>query len=64
VTGVGRVVVITGANRGLGLELARRCADRGDTVVLGSRDPAAGRAAAQLLRGAGHPGRSCLSRST
>lgn len=56
VTEVGRVVVITGANRGLGLELARRCADRGDTVVLGSRDPAAGRAAAERLRDTGPPG--------
>ncbi len=42
----GRVVVVTGANRGLGREVARQCAARGDTVVLGSRDPAAGRRAA------------------
>ena len=34
----GRVVVVTGANRGLGREVARQCAARGDTVVLGSRD--------------------------
>jgi NAD(P)-dependent dehydrogenase (short-subunit alcohol dehydrogenase family) len=34
-------VVITGANRGLGLELARELAARGDTVVAGCRDPAA-----------------------
>src|ERR1700727_2237765 len=33
-----RVVVVTGANRGIGLELTRRLAGRGDTVVLGSRD--------------------------
>jgi NAD(P)-dependent dehydrogenase (short-subunit alcohol dehydrogenase family) len=43
----GRVVVVTGANRGLGREVARQCAARGDTVVLGSRDLAAGRAAAR-----------------
>lgn len=34
-------VVITGANRGLGLELARVFADRGDTVIAGCRDPQA-----------------------
>ena len=45
----GRVVVVTGANRGLGLEVARQCAARGDTVVLGSRDLAAGRRAAADL---------------
>ena len=42
----GRVVVVTGANRGIGREVARQCAVRGDTVVLGSRDLAAGRTAA------------------
>jgi NAD(P)-dependent dehydrogenase (short-subunit alcohol dehydrogenase family) len=45
----GRVVVVTGANRGLGLEVARQCAARGDTVVLGSRDLAAGRQAAREI---------------
>jgi NAD(P)-dependent dehydrogenase (short-subunit alcohol dehydrogenase family) len=44
--GDGRVVVVTGANRGLGLEVVRQCAARGDTVVLGSRDVHAGRRAA------------------
>jgi NAD(P)-dependent dehydrogenase (short-subunit alcohol dehydrogenase family) len=34
----GRVVIVTGANRGIGLELTRQLAARGDTVVLGSRD--------------------------
>jgi NAD(P)-dependent dehydrogenase (short-subunit alcohol dehydrogenase family) len=43
------VVVVTGANRGLGLEVARRCAVRGDAVVLGSRDPTAGRPAADEI---------------
>jgi NAD(P)-dependent dehydrogenase (short-subunit alcohol dehydrogenase family) len=32
-------VVITGANRGLGLELARSYADRGDVVIAGCRSP-------------------------
>lgn len=46
----GRVVVITGGNRGLGLELARRCAARGDTVVLGSRSATVGEQAAEELQ--------------
>lgn len=32
-------VVITGANRGIGLELARQFLARGDSVVAGARDP-------------------------
>jgi NAD(P)-dependent dehydrogenase (short-subunit alcohol dehydrogenase family) len=44
-----RIVVITGANRGIGFELARQLAASGDTVVLGSRDPAKGEAAAAQL---------------
>ena len=38
--------MVTGANRGLGLEVVRHCAARGDTVVLGSRDADGGRRAA------------------
>ena len=38
----GRVIVVTGANRGIGLELTRQLAARGDTVVLGSRDAGRG----------------------
>jgi len=34
-----RRVVITGANRGLGLELARQCLQRGDIVWAGCRSP-------------------------
>jgi NAD(P)-dependent dehydrogenase (short-subunit alcohol dehydrogenase family) len=39
----GRVVVVTGGNRGLGREVACQCAARGDRVVLGSRDLMVGR---------------------
>ena len=49
-----RVAVVTGANRGIGLGIARRLARRGDIqVVLTSRDEAKGSAAANQLRGEG-----------
>jgi NAD(P)-dependent dehydrogenase (short-subunit alcohol dehydrogenase family) len=44
-----RVVVITGANRGIGLELTRQLAAAEDTVVLGSRESAKGEQAAAVL---------------
>ncbi|MFJ4681803.1 SDR family oxidoreductase [Streptomyces sp. NPDC088789] len=43
------VAVVTGANRGIGHEVARQLADRGHRVVLGSRDLAKGRAAAARI---------------
>jgi NAD(P)-dependent dehydrogenase (short-subunit alcohol dehydrogenase family) len=42
-----RVAVVTGANRGIGLAVVGALAAAGDTVVLGSRDVAAGERAAQ-----------------
>lgn len=36
-----QTIVLTGANRGLGLELARAFAGRGDTVIAGCRNPSA-----------------------
>ncbi len=44
-------VLITGGNKGLGLEAARRLGDLGWKVFLGSRDEGRGRAAADQLRG-------------
>ncbi len=44
-----RVALVTGANRGLGFEIARQLADFGITVVIGARDAAQGEAAAQSL---------------
>ncbi|MFI1394828.1 SDR family NAD(P)-dependent oxidoreductase [Streptomyces sp. NPDC020681] len=41
--------LITGANKGLGLETARRLADAGHTVFLGARDDRRGREAARLV---------------
>jgi NAD(P)-dependent dehydrogenase (short-subunit alcohol dehydrogenase family) len=46
-------VVVTGANRGIGLEVARQLAARGDTVILGARDLGAGQRAAAPLVAAG-----------
>ncbi|MBX9678208.1 MAG: SDR family oxidoreductase [Gemmataceae bacterium] len=43
------IVLITGGNRGLGKETARQMATRGATVILGSRDLAAGEAAAREI---------------
>src|SRR5437764_11753271 len=49
----GRVAFVTGANRGLGLETARELGQQGVIVVIGSRDPKKGEAAAGKLRDAG-----------
>ncbi|MGI9031372.1 MAG: SDR family oxidoreductase [Ilumatobacteraceae bacterium] len=46
---VDRVVVVTGANRGIGFELCRQLVAAADTVVLGSRDLEAGERAAAAL---------------
>ncbi len=44
-----KVAVVTGGNRGLGLETCRQLAERGYRVVLGSRDLSKGTAAAAPL---------------
>jgi NAD(P)-dependent dehydrogenase (short-subunit alcohol dehydrogenase family) len=48
-----RVAVVSGANRGIGLAVARQLGERGMTVVLGARDSAGGRAVAAELAGRG-----------
>jgi NAD(P)-dependent dehydrogenase (short-subunit alcohol dehydrogenase family) len=48
-----RIALVTGANRGLGREIARRLAAQGMGVALTSRDPAKGQLAAADLHGEG-----------
>jgi NAD(P)-dependent dehydrogenase (short-subunit alcohol dehydrogenase family) len=48
-----KVALITGANKGLGLEMARQLGKAGVTVVLAARDLQKGEAAAQALRSEG-----------
>jgi NAD(P)-dependent dehydrogenase (short-subunit alcohol dehydrogenase family) len=50
-TDAGRVALVTGANRGIGLEVCRQLAQRGYSVVLGARDAAKGKRAARQLGG-------------
>jgi len=45
-----KVALITGANKGIGLEIARQLGRQGITVVLGSRDPQKGHDAADALK--------------
>jgi carbonyl reductase 1 len=53
--GAQKVAVVTGGNRGIGLEIGKQLAERGVRVVLGSRDEEAGRAAAAKLVARGLP---------
>jgi NAD(P)-dependent dehydrogenase (short-subunit alcohol dehydrogenase family) len=44
-----KIVLITGANKGIGLAAARALAESGHTVLLGARDPGRGATAAEQL---------------
>ena len=45
-----RIALVTGANKGIGFEIARRLGQAGLTVLLAARDATRGEAAAELLR--------------
>lgn len=47
------IALVTGANRGIGLEVAKQLAQKGATVLLGSRDLEKGKTAAQYLASEG-----------
>jgi NAD(P)-dependent dehydrogenase (short-subunit alcohol dehydrogenase family) len=44
-----RVALVTGANRGIGLEIARQLAGLGNHVILGARDVGSGKKAAKTI---------------
>ena len=48
-----KIALVTGGNRGIGLEVCRQLAQQGARVVLGSRDPAKGIEAASQLSSTG-----------
>src|SRR3989442_10452903 len=52
-SGEAKIALVTGANRGLGLELLRHLAGRGMIVIFGARDRTRGQRAAQSLLDAG-----------
>jgi NAD(P)-dependent dehydrogenase (short-subunit alcohol dehydrogenase family) len=49
----GKVALITGANKGIGLETAHQLGKLGVTILVGTRDLAKGEAAAEVLRDVG-----------
>ena len=50
-----RIALVSGANRGIGLETVRQLAQQGILAIIGSRDPARGEDAARPLQEAGLP---------
>jgi NAD(P)-dependent dehydrogenase (short-subunit alcohol dehydrogenase family) len=52
-TGIERIALVTGANKGIGLEIARQLGRRGMTVYVAARDRGRGSAAAEKLQGEG-----------
>ncbi len=48
-----RIALVTGANRGLGFEICRQLGSQGHTMIVASRDPDKGEAAAERLRAEG-----------
>lgn len=48
------IALVTGANKGIGFEIARQLGEKGVHIILGARDVERGRAAAQALAAEGH----------
>ena len=48
-----KIALVTGANKGIGFEVARQIGRTGATVLLGARNKLAGEKAAALLAGEG-----------
>jgi NAD(P)-dependent dehydrogenase (short-subunit alcohol dehydrogenase family) len=46
-----KTVLVTGANKGIGLEIARQLASQGHRVIIGARNASAGEAAAKEIAG-------------
>ncbi|WP_102959073.1 SDR family oxidoreductase [Mangrovicella endophytica] len=50
-----RIALVTGANKGIGLEIARQLGKAGVVAIIGARDPGRGSAAAATLTSEGMP---------
>ncbi len=49
----GKIALVTGANKGIGFEVALQLGTEGVTVLVGARDPQLGESAAAKLKAAG-----------
>jgi NAD(P)-dependent dehydrogenase (short-subunit alcohol dehydrogenase family) len=47
---INKIALVTGANKGIGLAIARQLGAKGVTVIVGARDAGRGQAAVDLLR--------------